>query len=57
MCFASSVAVDKLKSVDDAFRRLLDSKEESHQRALAQLQQERKADIDAANRRVGIVIT
>lgn len=50
------IAIDKLKSMDDAFREQLDKKEEGHQQALEQMVEEKQDEIDVANKRVGIII-
>ena len=51
-CLFCSTAVERLRNVDDAFRKQLDAKEESHQVALQQLAQEKQAEVDLANKRV-----
>ena len=48
----SSLTVEKLKSVDDAFRKQLDSKELSHREAVEALTIEKQEEIDMANKRV-----
>ena len=52
LSFACSVAVEKLKTMDDAFRKQLDRKEEAHQRAMDALAADKQKLIDAANQRV-----
>ena len=47
-----SMAVEKLRSVDDAFRKQLDNKEESYQREIETLRSEKQEEIDLANKRV-----
>ncbi|KAK2149744.1 hypothetical protein LSH36_438g01005 [Paralvinella palmiformis] len=49
---AASMAVEKLRSVDDAFRKQLDNKEESYQREIETLRSEKQEEIDLANKRV-----
>lgn len=46
------LAVEKIRSMDDAFRRQLDSAEESHQRAMDRLEQEQQQELAYANKRV-----
>ena len=50
MCF--SVAVEKLRSMDDSFRQQLDRKEAAHQLAMDALAAEKQKIIDRANIRV-----
>ncbi|KAL5022406.1 hypothetical protein ScPMuIL_001561 [Solemya velum] len=49
------LAVDKLRSVDDAFRKQLETKEQKHQEDLVALEQEKQAELDQANHRVLVV--
>jgi hypothetical protein len=50
----SSIAIEKLKTVDDAFRRQLESKEMKHREDIAQLEDEKQMELEQANQRVGI---
>ena len=45
--------MEKLRSVDDAFRRQLDAQEQSHQEMLAVLEQKKQGEIDIAHQQVG----
>ena len=46
------LAVEKLKTMDAAFRQQLDAKEFGHNEALGRLSQEKQEEIEAANHRV-----
>ena len=52
VCCVIRIAVDKIKSLDDAFRQQLDVKEQNHSRALSKLQQRADEQVNAANKRV-----
>jgi len=52
---AAAAASDKLRQVDDSFRRQLHAEETSHQAAIAQLSASKQAEIDVANRRAAEV--
>lgn len=47
-----SIAIGKLKTVDDAFRHQLESKEMKHREDMAQLEEERQMELERANQRV-----
>ena len=52
---AAGAAAAKLREVDDAFRRQLDTMETAHRAAVAQLSAARQAEVDAATRRTAEV--
>lgn len=52
---AASLAIEKLKTVDDAFRHQLESKEMKHREDMAQLEEERQMELERANQRVAAV--
>lgn len=47
-----SIAIGKLKTVDDAFRHQLESKEMKHREDMAELEEERQIELERANQRV-----
>ena len=48
---AAAAATAKLRDVDDAFRRQLDTMETSHQATIAELTATKQAEVDAARKR------
>ena len=46
------IAVDRIRSMDDAFRQQLDVKEQQHTAELRRAQHQAQHDVDAANKRV-----
>ncbi|XP_052817378.1 leucine-rich repeat and coiled-coil domain-containing protein 1-like [Mya arenaria] len=52
---AANLAIDRLKSADDAFRRQLEDKVQSYKEAMARLEQEKQQEIDQAYLRVAEV--
>lgn len=52
---AANIAISKLKTVDDAFRHQLESKEVKHREDMAQLEDERQMELERANQRVAAV--
>ena len=52
LCYHSSLAIDRLKSADDAFRGQLENKVQAFQEQIAQLEHDKQAEIDQANLRV-----
>ena len=52
---AAAAAGSKLREVDDAFRRQLDSMETTHRAAVAQLTAAKQAEVDCAKRRTAEV--
>jgi len=52
---ASSATVNKLRTVDDAFRKQLDAKESCHQRELSKLAALKQSEVAAATARVSEV--
>ena len=55
MLFYIRTAVDKLRSMDDAFRKQMDSKEANHAAELERLKQQKQEEIDLANQKVSNV--
>lgn len=51
-CFSFRAAVEKLHSVDNAFRHQLESVQAAHQADLLQLENQKRAQIDQANSKV-----
>lgn len=51
-CFSFRAAVEKLRSVDNAFRHQLESVQAAHQADLLQLENQKRAQIDQANSKV-----
>lgn len=49
---AARLAVEKLRTMDEAFRQQLEAKDYAHQEALSRLQQDKQEEIDAANEKV-----
>ena len=49
---SAKTAMDKLKSMDDSFRKQLDAKEQSHQKEFNDLLELKQAEVDAATRHV-----
>ena len=52
MSFDARSLLLKLRSCDDAFRRQLEAKEQSHDEAILQLEHKKQEEIDLANRKV-----
>lgn len=52
---AANIAIGKLKTVDDAFRHQLESKEMKHREDMAQLEEERQMELERANQRIAAV--
>ena len=52
LCYHSSLAIDRLKSADDAFRGQLENKVQAFQEQITQLEHDKQAEIDQANLRV-----
>ncbi|XP_041375167.1 leucine-rich repeat and coiled-coil domain-containing protein 1-like isoform X2 [Gigantopelta aegis] len=52
---AANLAIEKLRSMDDAFRKQLDAKEKAFQEKITQLQDEKRHQVEEANQRVAIV--
>ena len=50
--FFFSLAIEKLRSMDDAFRKQLESKERAFQEKITQLQEETQQQVEEANQRV-----
>lgn len=50
MCF--SLAIERLKSADDAFRKQLEDKVQSYKDLVTRVEQDKQAEIDAAYLRV-----
>ena len=48
----SSLAIDRLKSADDAFRKQLEDKVQAFQEQITQMEQDKQAEVDQANLRV-----
>ena len=44
--------MEKLKSMDDGFRKQMDSKETNHREELEQIMQQKQEEIDVANQKV-----
>ena len=51
-----SIAIEKLRNIDDAFRSQLENKEQKHQEEMAMLEQDKQLEVDQANQRVRIMI-
>lgn len=49
---AANIAIGKLKTVDDAFRHQLESKEMKHREDMAELEEERQMELERANQRI-----
>ncbi|CAC5362345.1 LRRCC1 [Mytilus coruscus] len=49
---AASTAIEKLRSVDDSFRKQLEAKESSHQEEINRLEHEKQAELDQAYQKV-----
>ena len=47
-----SLAIDRLKSADDAFRRQLENKVQAFQEQITQLEHDKQEEVDQANLRV-----
>ena len=52
LCYLSSLAIDRLKSADDAFRGQLENKVQAFQEQINQLEHDKQTEIDQANLRV-----
>ncbi|XP_065936571.1 leucine-rich repeat and coiled-coil domain-containing protein 1 isoform X1 [Magallana gigas] len=52
---AANIAIGKLKTVDDAFRHQLESKEMKHREDMAELEEERQIELERANQRIAAV--
>ncbi|XP_056008134.1 leucine-rich repeat and coiled-coil domain-containing protein 1-like [Ostrea edulis] len=52
---AANIAIGKLKTVDDAFRHQLESKEMKHREDMAQLEDEKQMELEQANQRIAAV--
>ncbi|XP_062611366.1 leucine-rich repeat and coiled-coil domain-containing protein 1-like isoform X2 [Saccostrea cucullata] len=52
---AANIAIEKLKTVDDAFRHQLESKEMKHREDMAQLEEEKQMELEQANQRIAAV--
>lgn len=53
-CFSCRAAVEKLHSVDNAFRHQLECVQAAHQADLLQLENQKQAQIDQANSKVNL---
>lgn len=53
-CFICRAAVEKLHSVDSAFRHQLESVQAAHQAELLQMENQKQAQIDQANSKVNL---
>ena len=51
-CRGYREAVEKLRTVDDAFRQQLDLKEENHRREMEEMTRRKQQEVDAANKHV-----
>ena len=56
MSVSCSIAIEKLRNIDDAFRSQLENKEQKHQEEMALLEQDKQLEVDQANQRVRIVV-
>ncbi|XP_076470668.1 leucine-rich repeat and coiled-coil domain-containing protein 1-like [Babylonia areolata] len=52
---AASLAVEKMRGMDDAFRRQLEAAEKSHREELARMTNEKQRDVDIAEQKVVVV--